>query len=447
MSFLSITNSSTTGALPWDASSRFPWHVLNSPALQWQNMPSFLVGEFLFIAVTILGFLHAFFYSSSRENRFIFVAALVAGTANDVFFMALPFVNNFWQAQAVVMLTPRLPLYIPCVYICFMYYPAVATRVLVASREFDSAWARRACLACVTGVGSALFYSPYDLIGASFLWWTWHDTDAPIRERIHGAPASSTLWTLTFGAAFAALLDWRFAVHHQQHTSSASSSTRIRSKSSSSSPLSTTRRNNNTTLLMTMSILGPVACLSTPIMMIEMGILQLCESSGAPGIRSLFLGTALFVALGVFLISKRSRPILSSSASASASRRSDNNNLLFLCSVALYSFGLILIASSFSPEEHISTGIHQKAGECGVMATDITGNVRELYLCVKTADEPYTFACDAAKFPAHRMLSPERDDDEWYTVCGKPHDDFKTWIIGVTWRSVATLLMAIGFTM
>jgi hypothetical protein len=40
----------------------------------------------------------------------------LVGTANDVIFMALPFVDNFWQSQATIMITPRLPLYIPCVY-------------------------------------------------------------------------------------------------------------------------------------------------------------------------------------------------------------------------------------------------------------------------------------------------------------------------------------------
>jgi hypothetical protein len=54
------------------------------------------------------------------------VAALIAGTANDLIFMALPLVDNFWQAQTTIMLTPRLPLYIPCVYVCFMYYATVS---------------------------------------------------------------------------------------------------------------------------------------------------------------------------------------------------------------------------------------------------------------------------------------------------------------------------------
>jgi ABC-type multidrug transport system fused ATPase/permease subunit len=41
-------------------------------------------------------------------------------------FYPTPQVDSFWQAQAVLMLTPRMPLYIPCVYNVFMYWSNVA---------------------------------------------------------------------------------------------------------------------------------------------------------------------------------------------------------------------------------------------------------------------------------------------------------------------------------
>jgi hypothetical protein len=40
--------------------------------------------------------------------------------------MVLPFVDNFWHAQMTVMITPRLPLYIPCAYAVFQYVGVVA---------------------------------------------------------------------------------------------------------------------------------------------------------------------------------------------------------------------------------------------------------------------------------------------------------------------------------
>ena len=36
------------------------------------------------------------------------------------------------------------------------------------------------------------------IAGIKFLWWTWHDTDAPIDYRILGVPIGSTVWVITF---------------------------------------------------------------------------------------------------------------------------------------------------------------------------------------------------------------------------------------------------------
>ena len=36
------------------------------------------------------------------------------------------------------------------------------------------------------------------LTGIKFLWWTWHDMDAPIDYRILGVPIGSTVWVITF---------------------------------------------------------------------------------------------------------------------------------------------------------------------------------------------------------------------------------------------------------
>ena len=43
----------------------------------------------------------------------------------------------------------------------------------------------------------------FNIAGAKFLWWTWHDTDAPVRDRLFGAPVGSSCWVFTFsGKAF-----------------------------------------------------------------------------------------------------------------------------------------------------------------------------------------------------------------------------------------------------
>ena len=84
----------------------------------------------------------------------------------------------------------------------------------------DSGFGRRTALAEVRAQTIPLFESPKKqaespapksqtchneintketfVTGIKFLWWTWHDTDAPIDYRILGVPIGSTVWVITF---------------------------------------------------------------------------------------------------------------------------------------------------------------------------------------------------------------------------------------------------------
>ena len=55
---------------------------------------------------------------------------------------------------------------------------------------------------CLAGLMGEMIYAPYDLTGIKYLWWTWHDTDAPIAHRLLGVPVGSTVWVITFTASF-----------------------------------------------------------------------------------------------------------------------------------------------------------------------------------------------------------------------------------------------------
>ena len=105
----------------WDS---MPWNHFNDPMERFMVLPSFVIGEFYFIFLALACLCHAI--CQGRTHLMVWIAALTTGTANDAIFMFLPFVDNFWQAQACIMLTPRMPLYIPCVYIVFMYSSTVA---------------------------------------------------------------------------------------------------------------------------------------------------------------------------------------------------------------------------------------------------------------------------------------------------------------------------------
>eukprot|EP00325_Prymnesiales_sp_UTEX-LB-985_P027298 CAMPEP_0174738224 /NCGR_PEP_ID=MMETSP1094-20130205/69597_1 /TAXON_ID=156173 /ORGANISM="Chrysochromulina brevifilum, Strain UTEX LB 985" /LENGTH=114 /DNA_ID=CAMNT_0015941591 /DNA_START=1 /DNA_END=342 /DNA_ORIENTATION=+ len=105
--------------------SELPWRPVQSLAVQLERQPTLMAGEMAFITLAFAALFHA--AAHGRQHMLLWLGALLGGTANDVFFMMLPFVDNFWHAQCMLMLTPRLPLYILAVYICFIYVPVASS--------------------------------------------------------------------------------------------------------------------------------------------------------------------------------------------------------------------------------------------------------------------------------------------------------------------------------
>ncbi len=346
------------------------WQLLQDPVSQWELLPSFMVGELLFVALAVLALVHA--TRSGRGHMMVWVGALVAGTANDLIFMALPLVDNFWHSQATVMLTPRMPLYIPCVYISFMYFPTVAARRM----GMRSIWAT----AGLAGLTACLFYAPFDIVGAKLVWWTWHDTDQPIAARILGAPVASSLWVLTFSGAFAGL------VHH------------------------TLRDVEAVTGGIFAKGLAKLAASSTLLMMLQMTPLQQLDG-GTPAYGALLGGIVIY---GILLARGWS--------GRNPAPLGDPDRLLRV-GLPLYFLTLVLSGATFDPETHRSTGVHQQVGECYVEAKDITGLTRHHFLCTEDYDEDYLLTC-GDPMPV--------EGARWYTVCGKAHSDFTTWITGLS---------------
>ncbi|MFO7562323.1 MAG: hypothetical protein R6X02_06740 [Enhygromyxa sp.] len=345
-----------------------PWQHFTSPLEQWAAMPSFLVGEIMFMICAVVALVHAL--CSGRDHLLIWIAALIAGTANDMIFMALPLVDTFWQAQATIMITPRLPLYIPCVYVCFMYYPTVAVRRLRL---------RPVSQAALTGIVACLFYAPYDIVGAKFMWWTWHDTDPTIAARILGAPISSSLWVLTFVGAFAWLNDRAITRDPE-----------VRGRTFALG-------------------LAMVAGLTTLLMMLQMTVLQQLDG-GTPSYGAFAGGWVVYIGVAVW-----------GWRSADPEPQRAEDRRLFGAAI-FYFITLSAIIASFDPASHQSTGVHQEVGECYVEVTDITGATRHQFLCARDFDEDYSFECVDA-LPA--------EGERWYTVCGRPHQDFAVWMLGV----------------
>lgn len=112
-----------------------------------------------------------------------------------------------------------------------------------------------------------MIYAPYDLTGIKFLWWTWHDTDAPIQHRLLGVPIGSTVWVITFTASFQLFV--------------------------------TLTMKSQTSLFKQMLGLVITSLLSTPVMMVQMAVLQLVslDTQGMPSIRSLIAVLVLYLAV------------------------------------------------------------------------------------------------------------------------------------------------------
>lgn len=360
--------------LPWDLARHLPWTPLQSPLAKWAVQPSFVVGEYLFYACAAVAFLHA--RRHGRAHVLAWVAALLAGTANDLLFMALPLVDNFWQAQGTIMLTPRLPLYIPCVYVCFMYFPTVAVWRLGLPRISAAA---------LSGLCGELFYAPYDIVGAKFLWWTWHDTDMPIANRLLGAPVGSSMWVITFVFAFSLLLG-----------------TALRKDPAAS----------GRTIAKGLAL---TAGLSSLLMMVQMRPLQLFDG-GMPGPRGLVAVIVVYLGLVAWGWRRRREP-----PALLASERPTNDRPLRIMAI-VYFCTLAGIMATFDPATHRSASMHQTYGPCHVEAKDIMGLTRYQYVCAEDFDEDYTFECVEGRPEPYA---------EWYTVCGKAHSDFPRYLAGL----------------
>jgi hypothetical protein len=368
-----------------------PWQVFTSPVAKWQVQPSFVVGEYLFYALALATLVHALSQSRGpagderRKHVMVWVAAILAGTANDLIFMTLPMVENFWQAQGTVMLSVRLPLYIPCVYVSFMYLPTVAV------------WRLGLPLlprAALSGISAIIFYAPYDIVGAKFLWWTWHDSDKPIANRLLGVPIGSTVWVILFVAIFAFLVG------------------RVADRDPGVSWRSFAKG------------IVSVILLTTLLMMVQMAPLQQLDG-GVPGVRGL-VALVLFYAGLAFWGARRAKLELP----RPADRR-------LFAMMATYFVVLVAILALFDPVAHRSASLHQTYGPCDVEATDIAGHTRRKFICAESFDEDFTFDCAPA-------LPPQ--GARWYTVCGKAHTSFGLWMGAVAGLGVAgTALYAFLF--
>jgi len=76
-----------------DEWKEMPWKVWKAPSILWREMPTFVLAEWGYRTTTLIALYHA--WVTGRKKSW--TAAWVCGTSNDIFFMFMPFCDNFWQ--------------------------------------------------------------------------------------------------------------------------------------------------------------------------------------------------------------------------------------------------------------------------------------------------------------------------------------------------------------
>lgn len=365
------------------------WIAFRNPSDIWEKHWSFLVIEALFLIEGSITFRHAF--SSKGYWRYLWLAIFGHGIFVEAVCYTIPDIQNFWHAQASVMLLDhKLPLYITFLYPTFLYTAAVSAEKLQLSW-----WAKP----FAAGLLTVLMDIPTDILGIKLLWWTWHDTDPNIMDRTYSVP-----WTsYYFHAAFASSLVFLFNGYHW---------------------LICKRNVQEISFSKMMICVLLTACTTMPA-----GILQFIPLYH-------ILHDKVLVHTEVCLcIYLAACGLVVWISAMNRNRNVQDNEAPFkqACTtlkygILCYYLALFLIAVYVKPENIVSVGVHETIGDCNEYLPVHTplGDVlsKRKYLCLTDFDEDYyNFEC----------LNGERrnEDKTWYSICGTPFTNYYEYLVVV----------------
>lgn len=157
---------------------------------QWE--PTFFSNECEFYILAVLTFLHA--YRHGSRYLWLWFAITAHGLTVELVSYWVEPIDNFWHGQSTFMFFgQREPLHIILVYPAYLYIAAIAVQRSRVSELSE---------ACLMALLVIVLDIPYDVMGIKLLWWTWHDTDANIRDRHYWVPWTSYYFHMTFAASF-----------------------------------------------------------------------------------------------------------------------------------------------------------------------------------------------------------------------------------------------------
>eukprot|EP00435_Cladocopium_sp_Y103_P025630 s3633_g6.t1 len=339
--------------------NQWPWRSFNPLEQQLAHHPSFVFAEVLFFLLSGFAFLHAACESYAKEERRLMLkpgwkaGVILFSTVNDYIFMLLPVVDNFWQAQGLIMLTPRMPLYIPCVYNGFMYW---STAGFLVQDHF-------VLLVSAVGFGSAFKMFQKQLENTQ----EFFEVEIMIPEA----------WTITFTACFSLLLRLGADLRWSQVKTLA------------------------------------LACWSTPLMLIVLNVFTVLglDRIGMPGPQTVLAATLCFSAMCICQPKPEAWP------QKKAQLLNCPEHWSVRAMLCTYFATLVLVGLLFSPEKQVSTGVHQQFGSCNATDIDLMGYERKRYICRERFPMTYFhFDCrmpeaSAEPFVALILPRPKRDDD------------------------------------
>ena len=143
--------------------------------------------------------------ADSKRRKFLIMAAVIAfsgGITVELITILHQEVGNFYHTQAVFMLFGyREPVYM----ICGCYTWIGFTCLVLANRAKHLGVVAHVALGCLLAHVS---WGLLDMVGAKFLWWTWHSAEPLYEDRHWGVPIASSFWIMATGGASVLALRW-----------------------------------------------------------------------------------------------------------------------------------------------------------------------------------------------------------------------------------------------
>ncbi|XGW23163.1 hypothetical protein V3C99_005423 [Haemonchus contortus] len=173
-----------------------------SPLKILQNNPYFLFADALFVFLCFLTFMHA--YRHGARHMYVWIAFTIHAFNLELLSLSVPDLNLSWHAQGVLsFFGMRVPLYA-----LFGIHQMFGYTAYVLVSRMRLPWIAEGP---AVGLSSAMLLIPYRILGTKLVWWTWHDTDPTIKDRMFWVP-----WSLLYFYA-ACMCSFVWIIHLSRH--------------------------------------------------------------------------------------------------------------------------------------------------------------------------------------------------------------------------------------